>query len=339
MPKRLDLASNFNRLGAPADLIEYLSNTFVKSISAYSGDSMGNIDMSKIADFFRLPTNSIAITDGATEALSLVLHHHAAKPVYIYKPSFWEYDFFAKEVGSPVTFISASRGNDTPRSIQTAIELSSDGVVVLCNPNNPTGDIVTSEEVAILAREHPNHTFVIDETYLWFAGDYRSLTATQYIEHQPNIIVVTSLSKICSVPGLRIGLLFAHRKQLGHISKAKSPYSVLPIQIEALQYILLSCQKFLADSVSSAQYDRKAIIRYLKTKSEYSFMPTFANFIFISAPKSGLADYMLERGVRVRSGQEFGDEYKNYIRMRLCEHGSKDWQKVISSLDDFVRES
>lgn len=336
MPEYLDLASNFNRLGAPDGLIKHLSGNFMKATSAYAGDSMGRVDMSKVAEYFRLPADSVAITDGATEALLLVLRHFASKSVYIYQPSFWEYDFFAKEIGSPVTFIPVGRDNGVLKSIQDTIELSSDGVVVLCNPNNPTGNIVTSEEIAILAREHPNHTFIIDETYLWFVGDYRYLTATQYIEQQPNIVVVTSLSKICNIPGLRIGLLLADKKLLKQVIKAKSPYSVLPLQVEALLYIISSCHKFLAESAMSAQHDCEAIVTYLKNRPEYSFMPTFANYIFIGASRAGLADHMLKGGVRVRDGREFGDKYKNYIRMRLCAYGSEDWQKVTNLLDSFV---
>jgi len=322
----IDLASNFNRLGAPVDLIGHLADTLANTASTYAGDSMGVVDMTFAAEYFNVAPESIAITDGSTEAFSLVLKKYAGQPVYVYQPTFWEYAFFAKEAGSKIVYIPA--GDDVKEMLQG----SAPGVVILCNPNNPTGHMLSKDAILSLAQNNPNHTFVVDETYLWFAGDYRSLSASRFVEQEPNIIVVTSLSKICTVPGLRVGLIFASDGSM----KEKVPYSVLPIQIEALRYALSSCEDFLQVSYQGAAHDRAAIVKYLDSRQEYEYLEPHANFVFIKAAKPGLAEHMLAQSIRVRGGKEFGEKYKNYIRMRLPEENSDEWNTVVTALNSFM---
>jgi histidinol-phosphate/aromatic aminotransferase/cobyric acid decarboxylase-like protein len=321
--KTFDLASNFNRLGVPEDLIRDLSDSLQNMTMIYAGDSMGKIDMSLAEQYFNVPTGSVTITTGSTEAFSLVIRHFAAKPIYMYSPTFWEYGFFAKEVGSSVAHIT------------TDVDLmdTNPGLVILCNPNNPTGDLLGAETISNLAWSYPEHTFLIDETYLWFADDYRTLSAVRYIDRQPNIIVVTSLSKICAAPGLRIGLLFTANDAI----TKKVPYSTLPIQIEAVRFALESCKDFFRASHEEAAADRASIVRYLDATSDYEYLQPHANFVFIKAKRSGLVEHMANFGVCVRDGREFGEEYKTWIRMRLCKEGSGEWGAVMAALDTFVK--
>ena len=318
-----DLASNFNRLGVPEGLIRDLSDSLRDTTTIYAGDSMGRIDMSFVEQYFNVPTGLATITSGSTEAFSLIIRYFAAKPIYIYSPTFWEYEFFAKEVEGSVAHIT------------TDINLidTNPGLVILCNPNNPTGDLLDAKTISDLARNYPAHTFLIDETYLWFADDYRTLSAVRYIDRQPNIIVVTSLSKICAVPGLRIGFLFTANDAI----KKKVPYSTLPIQIEAVRFTLESCEEFFRASHEEAAADRASIVRYLSTMSDYEYLQPHANFIFIKAKRSGLVKHMANFGIYVRDGKEFGKEYETSIRMRLCKEGSCEWAAVIAALDTFVK--
>jgi histidinol-phosphate aminotransferase len=83
---------------------------------------------------------------------------------------------------------------------------SKTGVAYVCNPNNPTGTIVTRDEFAAFLQAVPTTTLiVVDEAYYDFADDPRYASALEFIPAHPNVIVARTFSKIYGMAGMRLG--------------------------------------------------------------------------------------------------------------------------------------
>ena len=81
------------------------------------------------------------------------------------------------------------------------------GLVYVCNPNNPTGTIVTGDELAAFAAKVPaSVTILVDEAYHHFVEDPRYRTACELIDRHPNVVVARTFSKIYGMAGLAPGL-------------------------------------------------------------------------------------------------------------------------------------
>jgi len=104
--------------------------------------------------------------------------------------------------------LDASFRHDLPR-MAAACDAAT-GLVYVCNPNNPTGTIVTGEELAaFLARVPPSVTVLLDEAYHHFVEDPHYRTGFDLLAAHPNLIVVRTFSKVYGLAGMRLGYAVA----------------------------------------------------------------------------------------------------------------------------------
>jgi histidinol-phosphate/aromatic aminotransferase/cobyric acid decarboxylase-like protein/imidazoleglycerol phosphate dehydratase HisB len=95
-------------------------------------------------------------------------------------------------------------------------------LIWLCNPNNPTGELRGVEEVAAVAREHPDAAVVVDEAYWEFAG----ITCVPLVAELPNVIVLRTLSKAFGLAALRVGYAVATTETAAELERRRPPASV-----------------------------------------------------------------------------------------------------------------
>src|SRR6202789_1594871 len=96
---------------------------------------------------------------------------------------------------------------------------SKTGVAYICNPNNPTGTIVTRDEFAAFVQAVPATTLIVgDEAYFDFTDDPRYASALEFIPAHPNVIVARTFSKIYGMAGMRLGYAIGAKEQIERIS-------------------------------------------------------------------------------------------------------------------------
>jgi histidinol-phosphate aminotransferase len=97
------------------------------------------------------------------------------------------------------------------------------GLVYLCNPNNPTGTIVTGDEVAAFVPKVPSTaTILVDEAYHHFVEDPRYRSAIELIDKNPNLLVARTFSKIYGMAGLRLGYAIGSEAKIAEMAKHAS---------------------------------------------------------------------------------------------------------------------
>jgi histidinol-phosphate aminotransferase len=94
------------------------------------------------------------------------------------------------------------------------------GLVYVCNPNNPTGTIVSGDELARFASRVPSvTTILVDEAYFHFVEDPSYRSALELIAEHPNVVVARTFSKIYGMAGLRLGYAVGSQERIGEMAK------------------------------------------------------------------------------------------------------------------------
>jgi histidinol-phosphate aminotransferase len=117
------------------------------------------------------------------------------------------------------------------QGIEAALRAQTPRLLLICNPNNPTGTRLAAERILALASMAPNTLVVVDELYEAFTGD--SVLPTADFEATPNLLVLRSLAKTAGLAGLRIGFAVGHPAVIDRIGRVTGPYDVNSVAVAA----------------------------------------------------------------------------------------------------------
>jgi histidinol-phosphate aminotransferase len=183
----------------------------------------------------------------------------------------------AKAVKIPLT---ADHRHDLPR--MAAACTSKTGIVYICNPNNPTGTIVTRVELEdFVSRIPPATLILVDEAYFHFVEDSSYSSAVGWFSKHPNLVVARTFSKIYGLAGMRLGYAVGAKEAIDAMGKQilndNLNAAVIPAALAALAdtAYAASCRDRLNTS-------RRWLADQL-TKGGWRFIPSDANFLMIDA--------------------------------------------------------
>ncbi len=137
-------------------------------------------------------------------------------------------------------------------------------VIVLVNPNNPTGSIIETNIIWQLVNAYPNKRFIIDESFIEFSNE-KSIIDLLEAEPKNNVIVIRSMSKSYGLPGIRIGFVYTTNKELSKIISDEIPIWNMNSIAEFFLEIILKNKRSLNQSFEQTKSDRDIFIEKLKT--------------------------------------------------------------------------
>ncbi|MDQ2665327.1 MAG: histidinol-phosphate aminotransferase family protein [Gemmatimonadota bacterium] len=218
------------------------------------------------------------------------------------EPSFGAvYQHVTSIKGEAVTLpLTADFRQDIPALIRTATDRYRDiGFVYLCNPNNPTGQIVTKQEVRQLLDGIPDGMPVlIDEAYHHFVEDSNYASSVPYVIEGPPVIIARTFSKIAALAGMRLGYAIAPKA----IVDQMRPFST-GTESALVKY---GRGAALKDTDSQAAVKKITIALRTRTASEltgmgYSVIPSEGNFFMVDVrrPMQPLIAEFRTKGVLV----------------------------------------
>ncbi len=155
-------------------------------------------------------------------------------------------------------------------------------LVVLVNPNNPTGRHIPRMELERLVGDAPATTnFWIDETYVDYVGPYASLE--RFAAGSPNVVVCKSMSKAYALSGLRVGYLCGNPGTIGGLRRVTPPWAVsLPGQIAAVA--ALGDLKYYEERHIDTNVLREGLCSALGSMGIDEVIPGVANFLMFFLP-------------------------------------------------------
>ncbi len=162
-------------------------------------------------------------------------------------------------------------------------------LVILVNPNSPTGQAISQGAVNVIASENPNTTFWIDETYIDFYSNEMNqvMSAERLVASMPNIIVSKSMSKFYGLSGLRVGYLVADVRSISIWERFSPPWSVGLIgQLAAIE-ALLDSDYYRTKSAETREF-RSELATGL-VGCGWKVVPSVTNYLMAQLPECGVA--------------------------------------------------
>lgn len=190
----------------------------------------------KIALHHQVPKENVLVTNGSCEAFYLLARVFNCKHSLIPIPSFSEYEDACKVNNHTISFID----NKNLKS-----DFKSCDIVWLGNPNNPDGKTLSKETIEQYCQENPKVSFIIDEAYAELCIEFES--SIDLSQKYENLIIIRSLTKTFSIPGIRIGYVIANHSLIDKLKKFIIPWYVNALAIKAGKYILEDYDSLLPD--------------------------------------------------------------------------------------------
>ncbi|NOU58239.1 pyridoxal phosphate-dependent aminotransferase [Marinifilum caeruleilacunae] len=246
--------------------------------------------------------------NGATEAFYLIAQCYNKKSSTIVIPTFSEYEDACNINKHELNFINW-------KELSSSSTFNSD-LIWICNPNNPTGDVLQQKDLDILLKNHPNSIFVLDEAYIDFTDSISS--SIDLIKKHQNLIIVKSLTKNFAIPGLRLGYLIANRALVQKIEFYKAPWTVNSLAIEAGKYLVQHKSEVLPP-VKHYKSSTEKFIKNLSQIAGIKIHPTKTSYFLIELEKGDsteLKNYLIsEFGILIRDAKNFRGLNSSYIRV------------------------
>jgi histidinol-phosphate aminotransferase len=172
-------------------------------------------------------------------------------------------------------------------------------VTILCNPNSPSGTLVSMADIHRLAQA-VSGVLVVDEAYVDFA-DNEAASALPLIRQLPNLVVLRTFSKSFSLAGMRIGLAFASEEIVAGMMKVKDSYNLNRLSLVAATAALQDLP-WMTRNVRRIQRSRRKLIAGAK-KMGFHVFPSQANFVLVQRPGenlNGVYEELKRRKILVR---------------------------------------
>jgi histidinol-phosphate aminotransferase len=227
--------------------------------------------------------------------------------VIIPQPTFSQYQIVTLLMGaSPVMVKGDGFRHDLSAMLEAVTPKTK--MIFICNPNNPTGTIITRQELTdFLGKVPPRIVIVLDEAYADFAGDPEfpdGLTLLK--EGYPNLIVYHTFSKIYGMAGFRLGYAVASQEIITQAQRVRDPFNV-NLLAQAAGVAALNSKKHVALSKELVQLGRRQFYEELDELG-IKYLPTQANFILIDLERDStdIYQFLMQNGIIVRPTHSFG---------------------------------
>ena len=228
---RLDF--NENTIGPSPHVVEALRAIPADHIAIYPEyDGLREAVVSNLG--LPLQPDQIGLFNGVDAAIHAIFHAYGdrGETLLTTSPTFGYYTPCAQMQGMSIQAIPyEGEGFAFPlEAIRSGLQ-STPRLLLICNPNNPTGTRLAPQRILELAAAAPQTLVVVDELYEAFTGD--SVLPIADFEAQPNVLVLRSLAKTAGLAGLRIGFAIGHAAVVDRISRVTGPYDINSFAVTA----------------------------------------------------------------------------------------------------------
>ena len=319
-PIRLDFSANINPLGTP-DCVKQAVMDCVDRLDQYPDPHCRGL-IEAIAAYEGVPKSYILCGCGAAELIFSWCAARKPKRAMELAPTFSEYSSALKAVGCEVIShpLAAEREFLLDEGILSVLEGERPDVLFLCNPNNPTGQLIQSDllgQILVLCREKQIDLFV-DECFLDLTDEGEALSLKTYLSQTPGLFILKAFTKNFGMAGLRLGYgLSSDERLLKRMGSIVQPWNIsLPAQ--AAGVAALREREFL----KQAQIIISAERRWLKGELEKLgavVCPSAANFLLFYS-ELPLYEKLLARGIRIRPCENYHGLTKGWYRIAVKLH-------------------
>ena len=318
--KSLDFSVNTNPFGISPKIAQ-CSGEFVSTFEFYP-DPKCQMLRKALSVKYAIPPEFIYCGSGADDILYRLVFALHPKRALILEPTFEEYGRALSLIGCEISHFQLTEEQDFHLDMEQLLSsIDRIDILFVCNPNNPTGQLIKHEEMVRLLKkcEHENVVCVVDECFMEMLLGWRMLTAKQESKSYHNLVVVDAFTKTYAVPGLRLGFAITqNRELLDSIKKFGQEFNVsTPAQLAGL--MALSDMQYMEKTYALIEEERRWLADRFH-ELEIRTYPTAANFFLVKAPVVNFNGLLLTRGIKVRDCSNFYGLGCTYCRFAIRRH-------------------
>lgn len=304
----IDFSANLNPLGAPAWLSQLLAASLTE-LAVYP-DPDYTAAREAIARAEGLAPDQVRLTNGGAEAIFLaaaLLAERGGRRAAIVQPTFCEYARACRHYGIKVRHL-ALKTDDFDLDAASALDAMREvDAVFLCRPNNPSGTLVERELIERMLAEGQRYgsMLIVDEAFVDFVTPDERLTAL--LARYDNLLLLRSMTKFYTIPGLRLGYLLGDEAAVSRIAALQLPWSI-NAPAAALVEPLLADRQFHERTLAWLDAERPRFEHELRALG-LRVVPSRANFLLLQdsgpRPMPALLTHLAHGGIMARHTHNF----------------------------------
>ena len=312
----VDYSSNINPLGMPEGLEEELIAGFSK-LTSYPDIKYRNLKEA-VAQYLKCHRENILVGNGAVEIIDNFIHN--SEKVMIVTPSFAEYELRSKVHKKQVSRLEY--GEDFKIDLRELEEkLEKNQLLILGNPNNPTGLRIEKEELLniykiVISKEA---SLLLDEAFFEFCPwDYDSIEIFKEYKYR-NVGIIRAATKFFALPGIRLGYGCTSLEKVKEIEELQLPWSVNSLANTAGNYIFKQ-KEYIEKSKDYIARQRNLMLAELEKIENIKAYNSHTDYILIKSLKYDedyLFEFFAKRGIIIRKASSFVGLDKFHIRIAI----------------------
>lgn len=274
-----------------------------------------------------VPVSQVFIGNGSDEVIDLLFRvfcYPNKDKAYVFQPTYGMYQVSSAINNIEFVSLGLDEAFQLPKLEDIKAKIKGTGLVFICSPNNPTGNVYALEDIKTIA-DYFNGIVVVDEAYIDFA---ETKSAIELIKNTSNIVILQTLSKAYGLAGLRLGMAFSNKEIIEALNKIKPPYNVNAYSQEVGLNVLENNER-ISIEINKIKAERLKLIAQLKQMPVViKVYPSQANFILVQFKDScQVYTALVKKGIIVRDRSH---EVKACLRITIGTQIQN--QKLINTL-------
>lgn len=308
--ERIQLNANENQLGPSPKAVEAMQEA-AKISNLYPFTFGQNEEVRQfIADFYGVTSDTIMITSGSSGIISAFgeIFLNPGDEMVTCIPTYDSYRAVANRYGA--VFKAAPLKADYSYDMGALYDLITDKtkLVVIVNPNNPTGTLISNEELDAFMAKVPDHVItIIDEAYFEWIDDEQYESAVKYVKEGKKVAVLRTFSKLYGMAGVRVGYGIMMPDICQAMRNVEFNYGPSRIGL-AGAVAALQDKEYVKRSVQNNNEGRDYLEKVLREVG-FEVIKSYASFVYF-LPKGitseALVDELASYGVMIRGFGEYG---------------------------------
>ncbi|MEG1595974.1 MAG: threonine-phosphate decarboxylase CobD [Lachnospiraceae bacterium] len=312
----IDFSANINFLGMPKEVSEAAKQS-IEAANRYPDPNCTQLKEA-ISLYHGIPKEQIICGNGAAELIFLLVQALKPARALLLAPCFFEYEKALIGAGTEIVQYVLKEEDNFLLSEDFLQELTqSIDVLFLCNPNNPTGQLISPDLLKeILERCNKNKILlVLDECFNDFICTPQEYSLLGQLEEYKNLFILKAFTKMYAIPGLRLGYgLSSNKELLQKMEEKVQPWSV-SVPAQAAGTAACALKEFPRQTRQRVQVEKQYLLEQLQ-QFDVTIFGWAANYIFFKG-KTGLCSACMEEGILIRDCSNFYGLKEGFYRIAI----------------------
>ena len=328
------LASNENPFGSSPKVAEFIK-AYHENNAIYPDGYAQNL-RTAVAEHLNVAENELIFGNGSDDLIAIITRAllYPGVNTVMADPSFSQYWHNAEIEGAEVRKVPCVDGVHDLDAMLAAID-DNTSVVWVCNPNNPTGTIVTGDALTAFIKKVPSDVLIVlDEAYIEYVTSKEHKPTLHFFREYENVILLRTFSKAYGLASFRVGYGIAQASTIAKLDPVRAPFNNT-ILSQQVAIAALEDQAFIDNCVTVNEAGKKQYYAWCEERG-MNYFPSETNFVLfeVKADSQVVFEELMKRGFIIRSGAALG--IPGYIRVTVGTEAQN--AKFLQLLDEVLKE-